>query len=760
MSAGILHRIAIAVAALALCCAGCRQAPEARSAKFLEAGKKLMEKNDPAHALLEFRNAAKETPRKAEPYYHVGVAYLQLGDVRNGVSALRQALQIEPRHLQAQVRLAQLMVVANEPGYLKEARQRLIDLLQDSPDDREALHVLALTELRLGQPKEAQQYLARSLAAAPQDLVIAATMAEAKMRQRDLSGAEEDLKKACAASPQSADAWLLLGRFYAALQRPADAEQQFRRALEIAPNHATALYYMAILQDSMGRKPEVEQILKKLAGLPGKDFRHTYAMFLFQEGRRDEALKMFEDQAAQDPEDRMARTRLIVAYRALRRPDEGRKIIDRILEKNPKDVEGLLQRAEMYVEAGKYLDAETDLNQVLHFKPDAAEVHYALAQLHKLRVSPLKQRAELYEALRLNPYLLPARVELVELLLTMTSGAKAALDLVEDAPESQRPDLLVARNWALWALGDFKQMRAGIDRGMANGRTVDLMIQDGMWKLSQNDSNGARIALEEALKINPADLRALTALKQVYATQKQSGVAVQKVKEYAAKQPNSAPVQQFLGLMMWANGNIPQARQAFEAAKTASPSYQRAEMSLAQLDVMEKKWDAARNRLQAVVAADDRNARAHLWLGNLLEFQGNHTGAIVEYRKVLDVEPENPAALNNLGYLLAAYQNQPDEALKYAQKAQEISPNDPDVADTLGWTLYQKGMYTSAVPHLERAAAKDGGNVVWKYHLAMAYAKAGNLQKGRATYEAALKRDPNVSEAAVAKQVLEQTRSF
>jgi len=112
--------------------------------------------------------------------------------------------------------------------------------------------------------------------------------------------------------------------------------------------------------------------------------------------------------------------------------------------------------------------------------------------------------------------------------------------------------------------------------------------------------------------------------------------------------------------------------------------------------------------------------------------------------------------LNNVAYLLADYKNQPDEALKYAQKAQELTPNDPDSADTLGWVLYRKGLYSLAAATFESAVAKPGAGTVARYHLAMAYAKMGTRERGRAVFETALKLDPKLPEASAARQLLAQ----
>lgn len=756
----VFHRqIGVLLLGTLLLASGCKRSPETRAARFMDSGKKLLQEKDAEHAILQFRNAAQATPKDPEIYYQLAVAYLSVGDGKEGIRALRKTIELNPKHSLAQIRLSQLMLSTNDQGLTEEARKLLKGVLQDAPDNPNALHALALTDLQMGQFQEASQKLERALAGAPKELILSATLADTKMRQKDAKGAEAVLLKAVEDAPKSPEARVLLGTFYIFQKQAAEAEQQFQKALGLDPNHIQGLLGMATLQNSSGRKAEAEQTFKKLSSLHDKNYEHAHAYFLFENGKQEEAVKELEAIYARDLQDRSARTRLVAAYRAVNRTADARKVLDAALKKNSKDLDCLLQRAELTVAEGKYLDAEMDLNQVLHLKPDSAELHYALARLQALRGSPLKQREELFEALRLNPFLLPVRIDLINLLLNM-NAAQTALELADSAPETQRTKVIAVRNWALFALNDLKQMRAGIDQGLALGKTADLLIQDGVWKLAQKDAIGARSSLEEALKVNPTDVRALEALRLSYSMQQQSPAAVKRVKDYVAQQPNSAPAQHFLGMMLWANGDVPQARQAFLAAKAAEPRYRQADMSLIQMDVAEKQWDEAKRKLRDLIAAEPNQVRAQHWLGELEEFQGNHQKALELFRKVIESEPQNADALNNAAYILSTFANQPDEALKYAQKAQELAPQDMDVADTLGWAFYQKGLYPSAVTHLERAASKAGGNVVWQYHLAMAYTKAGNPKRGRSVYEAALKHNPNVPEAALAKQVLEQAKGL
>jgi Tfp pilus assembly protein PilF len=91
--------------------------------------------------------------------------------------------------------------------------------------------------------------------------------------------------------------------------------------------------------------------------------------------------------------------------------------------------------------------------------------------------------------------------------------------------------------------------------------------------------------------------------------------------------------------------------------------------------------------------------------------------------------------------------------LKYAQKAVEMAPERPAYLDTLGWAFYQKGMYAPAVQYLSRASS-DPHNVIWKYHLAMACAKAGDRNRAQSVLDAALKLNPDVPEAGMAREVI------
>src|ERR1700678_1886432 len=85
---------------------GCSSSPQAKEAAYLRRGEALRDKKDYSRALLEFKNAALAMPKDAEPYYQIGITYLASGSPGNGVQSLRRATELNPRHQQAQLKLA------------------------------------------------------------------------------------------------------------------------------------------------------------------------------------------------------------------------------------------------------------------------------------------------------------------------------------------------------------------------------------------------------------------------------------------------------------------------------------------------------------------------------------------------------------------------------------------------------------------------------------------------------------------------------
>lgn len=94
-------------------------------------------------------------------------------------------------------------------------------------------------------------------------------------------------------------------------------------------------------------------------------------------------------------------------------------------------------------------------------------------------------------------------------------------------------------------------------------------------------------------------------------------------------------------------------------------------------------------------------------LKNMLAYAYSETRkykeAISVYAEVLKKEPENPTALNGMGYCLMEYFSRNQAGLDFCLKALKISPNDPAVLDSVGWGYYKLGQYKEAELYLKQA---------------------------------------------------------
>lgn len=744
-------RIPVLALVAFLIASGCARTPQQKEAKFLENGKKYMLRKDYARAALEFRNAVRVMPKDAEAYYQLGLSELNGGRLSAGVAALKKATELNPQHAGAQVKLAELMALSGIRDIATDGEKRMEDVLRSSPDNIDALDALALNEFQLGKWQDAQMHLMQALDKFPQSVDSAVALARLDLARGDLKGAELVLTKLVTEAPQSPEARTALGQLYLLARQPAQAEPEFRAALKIKPDFPLALLGLASTQVRLGQKEQAEQTYRTLSALPDGQYKNIYPMYLFDEGKHDSSIKEFERLARQDPADRGTRTKLVAAYLQTKRLQDAERVLRAALKENPKDLDALVQRSQVLLQAGKDAEAEGDLNQVLRYKPDAARAHYLLAHVYRARQDSGRERQELNEALRLEPELLQARIELAQALIETNSG-KTALTILDATPDQQKNRLgvLIERVWALLAMNADTEARKYVDHGLKFMRVPDLLTQDSFLKFRGKDYAGAIAAAKEALAKDPENVKALRLMASGYLAQKQPAAARQALQEHAGQHPKSEAIEQFLGEWLLASGDFEQARAALAAAKAANPNSAGLNMALARLAISEGKLDEGRKILSEIASSNGANSEAHLWLGTLEVKAGDHSAAIEEFRKALVVDDRNVLALNNLAYLLAKFGNT-DEALKFAQRACELAPENADVQGTLGWVLYRKGLYEAALKYLQEAVKRDGESstenaAIRKYYLSEAYLKLGDRQSGMQALQAAIKIKPDVAQ--------------
>ncbi len=205
-----------------------------------------------------------------------------------------------------------------------------------------------------------------------------------------------------------------------------------------------------------------------------------------------------------------------------------------------------------------------------------------------------------------------------------------------------------------------------------------------------------------------------------------------------------------------------------------------AELQLGRTLAARKRQDEAVTHLKAALARDESDMRAYLSLGGVYASQENYRAAadlydravarIAEparadwnvfyqrgiayerlkewekaepnFRKALELYPDQPQVLNYLGYSWVDKNMNLDEGLELIQRAVDLRPSDGYIVDSLGWAFYRLGRYDDAVRELERAVGLMPADPILNDHLGDAYWRVGRKLEAGFQWNHALALDP------------------
>ena len=105
------------------------------------------------------------------------------------------------------------------------------------------------------------------------------------------------------------------------------------------------------------------------------------------------------------------------------------------------------------------------------------------------------------------------------------------------------------------------------------------------------------------------------------------------------------------------------------------------------------------------IGAAPQNTDLRYRLGMLYDKTGRPDDGIREMEAILKHEPDNPEALNFIGYSWADRGIRLDEAEAMIKKALSLKPGDGFITDSLGWVYFKKNRLDEAIRYLKEAAA-------------------------------------------------------
>jgi tetratricopeptide (TPR) repeat protein len=199
-----------------------------------------------------------------------------------------------------------------------------------------------------------------------------------------------------------------------------------------------------------------------------------------------------------------------------------------------------------------------------------------------------------------------------------------------------------------------------------------------------------------------------------------------------------------------------QAEQVLRRAVETDPAVMPAYAMLGNVFFAQGRVDDALVEYQGIVKRDPKSAGALTIVGMLQQQQQRRVEAKAAYQQALAVDKDAAVAANNLAWMYAEDDEHLDEALQLAQTARARMPESADAGDTLGWVLYKKGLFDSAISILKEAATQDPKNADLQYHLGLAYAKTGDSRLARQKLESALSLSPTSALASEARSTLDR----
>ena len=189
-------------------------------------------------------------------------------------------------------------------------------------------------------------------------------------------------------------------------------------------------------------------------------------------------------------------------------------------------------------------------------------------------------------------------------------------------------------------------------------------------------------------------------------------------------------------------GKTDAAAEVLENLAARQPDLPSVHVALADLQRRQENYAAAVTAYDRAIELTEANSGGNWFLyyarGISHERLKNWDKAEADFRKALELNPDQPQVLNYLGYSLVERQEKLDEALEMIQRAVAAQPDSGYIVDSLGWVLFRLGRYDEAVGHMERAVELMPVDPVVNDHLGDVYWAVGRLREAETQWKRAL----------------------
>jgi tetratricopeptide (TPR) repeat protein len=252
------------------------------------------------------------------------------------------------------------------------------------------------------------------------------------------------------------------------------------------------------------------------------------------------------------------------------------------------------------------------------------------------------------------------------------------------------------------------------------------------------------IYLEMALYLDPKHDAAQNLLARLYELQGRSEDALLMYARVSQDQPWYLPTQLDTANTLFRMDRVEEGLSILEELVAVNPIKKNKRAFAVALQA-DRQFDAAliiyNELIELGTDADDW--QIYFARGISLERTKRWQEAVPDFRKSLEINPNQADVLNYLGYTFVDAGENIEEGFELIRKAIELEPEAGHIVDSLGWGYYRLGNYQEAVTHLERAVELEPGEPTINDHLGDAYWQVGRKLEAKFQWQRVLSFKPD-----------------